>query len=108
MALAAADLAVGRSGGSVFELAAQGLPSLLVPYPLATGDHQRANARWLEQGGAAVVVDDAELDGEPASRERRRVAWRCAAPGGDGRRGTGARETRRGGAVARLTLEAAR
>jgi UDP-N-acetylglucosamine--N-acetylmuramyl-(pentapeptide) pyrophosphoryl-undecaprenol N-acetylglucosamine transferase len=62
-AYAAADLAAARSGGSVFELAAAGLPSILVPYPHATADHQTGNARWLEQGGAAIVVPDSELDG---------------------------------------------
>ena len=57
-ALAAADLAVARSGGSVFELAAAGLPSILVPYPHATADHQAGNARYMEDAGAAVVVPD--------------------------------------------------
>jgi UDP-N-acetylglucosamine--N-acetylmuramyl-(pentapeptide) pyrophosphoryl-undecaprenol N-acetylglucosamine transferase len=60
-ALAAADLAVARSGGSIFELAQYGLPAVLVPYPHATADHQSANARWMEQGGAAVVVADDDL-----------------------------------------------
>jgi UDP-N-acetylglucosamine--N-acetylmuramyl-(pentapeptide) pyrophosphoryl-undecaprenol N-acetylglucosamine transferase len=63
-ALAAADLAVARAGGSVFELAAAGLPSILVPYPHATADHQAGNARWMADGGAAIVIADAELDGE--------------------------------------------
>src|SRR5436305_2393041 len=61
-AYAAVDLAVARAGGSVFELAAAGLPSLLVPYPHATADHQTKNARWMAEGGAAVVVPDRELD----------------------------------------------
>ena len=60
-ALACADLAVARAGGSIFELAQHGLPALLVPYPHATADHQSANARWMQAGGAAVVVADAEL-----------------------------------------------
>jgi UDP-N-acetylglucosamine--N-acetylmuramyl-(pentapeptide) pyrophosphoryl-undecaprenol N-acetylglucosamine transferase len=68
-ALAAADLAVGRSGGSVFELAAAGLPSILVPYPHATADHQTLNARHMVAAGAAVVVPDAELDGPRLARE---------------------------------------
>lgn len=61
-ALAAADLVVARSGGSVFELAAHGLPAILVPYPHASADHQSANARWMSQAGAAVTIADAELD----------------------------------------------
>ena len=68
-ALAAADLAVARSGGSVFEVAAAGVPSILVPYPHATADHQTSNARHIGAGGAAVVVPDAELDGPRLARE---------------------------------------
>jgi UDP-N-acetylglucosamine--N-acetylmuramyl-(pentapeptide) pyrophosphoryl-undecaprenol N-acetylglucosamine transferase len=60
-ALLASDLVVARSGGSVFEIAAHGRPSVLIPYPYATADHQTANARYLEQAGAAVVIPDAEL-----------------------------------------------
>ncbi len=60
-ALLAADLVVARAGGSILEVAAYGLPAILVPYPHATGDHQTANARWMERAGAAVVVRDAAL-----------------------------------------------
>ena len=63
-AMAAADLVVARSGGSVAELAALGKPAILVPYPYATADHQRKNARWMVGGGAALLVDDAELGGD--------------------------------------------
>jgi UDP-N-acetylglucosamine--N-acetylmuramyl-(pentapeptide) pyrophosphoryl-undecaprenol N-acetylglucosamine transferase len=62
--LAASDLVLARSGASVFELAAAGRPAILVPYPYATGRHQHANAEWMESAGAAVVVEDSELDGE--------------------------------------------
>ena len=81
-ALAAADLAVARAGGSVFELAQYGLPSLLIPYPHASGNHQAANARWMEQAGAATVLADealtperlrAEVDALVADDARRRA-----------------------------------
>jgi UDP-N-acetylglucosamine--N-acetylmuramyl-(pentapeptide) pyrophosphoryl-undecaprenol N-acetylglucosamine transferase len=62
-ALAACDLVVARAGGSVFELTAAGRPAILVPYPYASARHQHANARWMEAAGAAVVVEDAEIDG---------------------------------------------
>ncbi|HEU0335700.1 MAG TPA: glycosyltransferase [Gaiellaceae bacterium] len=64
--LAAADLALSRAGGTVWELAAAGLPAVLVPYPHATADHQLLNARHFERGGGAVVVPDAELGRVPA------------------------------------------
>lgn len=58
-ALAIADLAVGRSGGGVAELAACGVPSILVPYPFATENHQEENARELVATGAAeILLDD--------------------------------------------------
>jgi len=64
-ALAAPDLAVSRAGGTVWELAAAGTPSVLVPYPHATGDHQTLNARHFERGGGAIVVPEPELDRVP-------------------------------------------
>jgi UDP-N-acetylglucosamine--N-acetylmuramyl-(pentapeptide) pyrophosphoryl-undecaprenol N-acetylglucosamine transferase len=57
-ALGAADLIVSRAGGSVWEIAAAGKPAILVPYPEATADHQRANAEHFERAGGAVVVLD--------------------------------------------------
>jgi UDP-N-acetylglucosamine--N-acetylmuramyl-(pentapeptide) pyrophosphoryl-undecaprenol N-acetylglucosamine transferase len=60
--LAASDLILGRSGGSVFEFTAAGRPAVLVPYPYATADHQRMNAKWMERAGAATIVDDDALD----------------------------------------------
>jgi UDP-N-acetylglucosamine--N-acetylmuramyl-(pentapeptide) pyrophosphoryl-undecaprenol N-acetylglucosamine transferase len=59
-ALGAADLVVSRAGGTVWEVAAAGKPAILVPYPHATGDHQRANARYFVDAGGARIVDDAD------------------------------------------------
>lgn len=70
LALTAADVGVFRSGSSMcFEIAAVGLPSVLVPSPHVTGDHQAGNARALAEAGAAVVVPDAELSAERLDAE---------------------------------------
>ena len=59
---AAAALVVGRAGGgTVTELAALGLPSVLIPLPGARGDEQTANARVLADAGAAVLLPEREL-----------------------------------------------
>jgi len=63
-AIVACDLAVSRSGGSIWELAAAGRPSVLIPYPHATADHQTLNARYLADAGAAVVIADGDLTPE--------------------------------------------
>ncbi len=91
-AMAAADLVVARSGGSVAELAALGKPAILVPYPYATADHQRKNAREMVANGAALLVADAELDGERLKRlvvdllgDRARLAGMAAASAALGR-----------------------
>jgi UDP-N-acetylglucosamine--N-acetylmuramyl-(pentapeptide) pyrophosphoryl-undecaprenol N-acetylglucosamine transferase len=60
-----ADVALCRAGAlTVAELAMAGLPALLVPYPFAADDHQRANARALEAAGAARLLDPARFDGK--------------------------------------------
>jgi UDP-N-acetylglucosamine--N-acetylmuramyl-(pentapeptide) pyrophosphoryl-undecaprenol N-acetylglucosamine transferase len=64
-ALSAIDLALSRAGGTVWELAAAGLPAILVPYPFATGNHQALNARHFAEGGGAIVVPEAELERVP-------------------------------------------
>jgi UDP-N-acetylglucosamine--N-acetylmuramyl-(pentapeptide) pyrophosphoryl-undecaprenol N-acetylglucosamine transferase len=61
-AYAAADLALCRAGGTtIAELAACGLPAVLVPYPHAADDHQRANARAAARQGGALVMEEAAL-----------------------------------------------
>ncbi len=60
-----ADIGLCRAGAlTVAELALAGLPSLLVPYPHAADDHQRANARALEASGAGRLLDPAHFDGK--------------------------------------------
>ena len=67
---AGADLVLCRAGAtSVTEIAAVGIPSILVPLPNSPGDHQAANARVLADAGAAVLVADGDLDGERLARE---------------------------------------
>ncbi|WP_321971974.1 undecaprenyldiphospho-muramoylpentapeptide beta-N-acetylglucosaminyltransferase [Paratractidigestivibacter sp.] len=60
--LAAADLVLSRAGASsIAEIAAVGVPSVLVPYPYATADHQTTNAKFLVDAGAAVLFADDEV-----------------------------------------------
>jgi UDP-N-acetylglucosamine--N-acetylmuramyl-(pentapeptide) pyrophosphoryl-undecaprenol N-acetylglucosamine transferase len=64
-AYAWSDLALCRAGAStIFELAATGTPSVLVPFPFAAHDHQRVNAEHLADLGAAALLDQAELSAE--------------------------------------------
>jgi UDP-N-acetylglucosamine--N-acetylmuramyl-(pentapeptide) pyrophosphoryl-undecaprenol N-acetylglucosamine transferase len=68
-ALVASDLVVARAGGSLFEIAAQGRPAILVPYPHASADHQSANADWMSRAGAATVIEDSRLTAASLARE---------------------------------------
>lgn len=69
-AYAWADVVVCRSGAlTVAELAAAGLPALLVPYPFAVDDHQRANGQYLVAAGAARLIDQQELTAERLAHE---------------------------------------
>ncbi len=65
VAYGAADVALARAGGSVWELAAAGLPAVLVPGAFATGRHQDKNARWFAEAGGAVVVPEAQAARAP-------------------------------------------
>ena len=68
--LAAADLVLSRSGASsVAEIAALAVPSVLVPYPHATADHQTTNARYLVDAGAGVLCTDADIDAPAFAEE---------------------------------------
>lgn len=92
--LAAADVAVCRSGGStVAELAVVGLGAVMVPLPIAPGDHQRANALALVRNGGGVLLDDANCtpdglgavlgplcDDRAALADMAAAAWRLGRP----------------------------
>jgi len=106
--LAAADLVVARSGGSIFEVVAAGRPAVLIPYPFATADHQSANAEWMRAAGAASVFADAELSAE---RLRAEVAAVLGDPARLGAMAAAARGLARPDAARRIAdevLEAAR
>jgi UDP-N-acetylglucosamine--N-acetylmuramyl-(pentapeptide) pyrophosphoryl-undecaprenol N-acetylglucosamine transferase len=71
--MVATDLVVGRAGSSTCaEVTATGTAAILVPYPYA-GSHQSANAAWLGDQGAAVVIDDAALSADRLITEARRL-----------------------------------
>ncbi|MDR0747324.1 MAG: undecaprenyldiphospho-muramoylpentapeptide beta-N-acetylglucosaminyltransferase [Helicobacteraceae bacterium] len=60
-----ADLAIARAGaGTLFELTANGLPALFVPYPHAAGNHQMKNAKYLSDRGLGWCVEQSRLTPE--------------------------------------------
>lgn len=60
-----ATLVIGRSGANIVtELAALGIPAILIPIPWVTQDEQTKNARVLEAGGSALILREAELTGK--------------------------------------------
>jgi len=73
-ALAAADIAVSRAGAmATSELAAWGVPSVLVPLPTAAADHQTHNARALASAGAATMLPETRLSADTLWREISRL-----------------------------------
>jgi len=64
LALAAADFIVSRAGAATLsEIKARGMASVLIPYPYAAEDHQYKNAKAMSDAGAAVLIEDKELNG---------------------------------------------
>ena len=98
---AEARVMVSRAGGMTAELAAVGMPSVLVPLPGAPGDHQTANALVFAAGGRRRRGARRRARGRPARRSARRPARRPVARGGDERRRTPSRATGRDGALRR-------
>jgi len=107
-ALAAADLVVSRSGGSIAELALVGRAAILVPLPIAPYDHQAANAQVLVRAGAAIMLRDHEVTAERLAKE---IDALLAEPGRLERMGEAARTVAHPDAadrVADLVMEHAR
>lgn len=72
LAYSAADLIVTRAGaGTLTEIATFGLPSILIPYPYAAGDHQAHNATVFERAGAARMILQSELGAHHAEKGER-------------------------------------
>jgi UDP-N-acetylglucosamine--N-acetylmuramyl-(pentapeptide) pyrophosphoryl-undecaprenol N-acetylglucosamine transferase len=70
--VADADLIVCRAGATTLaELTAAGRTAILIPFPHATDDHQRANAKTIEAAGAAMTIDEQDLTGERLAAELR-------------------------------------
>jgi len=65
----ASNIVVCRSGSTVAEIAAIGLPSVLIPYPYAFADHQSANAKVLAERQAAILLPQSALAGERLAQE---------------------------------------
>ncbi len=62
-AYAASDLAVCRAGATTLaEITARGIPAILIPYPYSAEAHQEKNAAWLQDNGAGVMIQDAEVN----------------------------------------------
>src|SRR5690606_17681333 len=65
-----ADFVVARAGAlTIAELAAAGLPAVLVPYPYAIDDHQSRNAEWFTGAGAGIAIAERDLDAERLAKE---------------------------------------
>ncbi|MCX7603586.1 MAG: undecaprenyldiphospho-muramoylpentapeptide beta-N-acetylglucosaminyltransferase [Bryobacteraceae bacterium] len=98
-AYAQAHLVVSRAGaGAVAELAAAGMPSILVPFPHAADNHQFHNAEAMRRAGAAVLLEEARLSGQALYEEAARLA---SSPGELERMSRAARALARPGAARR-------
>ena len=109
-----ADLAISRAGAStIAEIAAAGLPSLLVPLASAAGDHQSANARAVAGAGAAVWTRESDWNLEELAEQltavlAQRSRWEAMAGAARGLAAPDAAERIAADAARLLTARAAR
>ena len=73
MAAGAATIIISRGGSTIFEIAAWGVPSIIVPITLTNGDHQRKNAFSYAHVGACNVVEEANMTANILSSEIERI-----------------------------------
>ena len=92
--LADAHLFIGRAGAStIAELTAVGRPAILIPLPIATDDHQAANARELAKAGGARVIRQERFNAKELAKQIKALAdnpqglgraahaaWNCGRP----------------------------
>ncbi len=73
MAAGAADLVVSRAGSAIFEIAAWGVPSIIIPITDSNGDHQRKNAFSYARNGACLVIEENNLTANILISEIQRI-----------------------------------
>lgn len=73
MAAGAANVVVTRSGSTLFEIAAWGIPAIIVPITDSIGNHQRLDAYAYAQSGAGVVIEESNLEPHVLESEIERI-----------------------------------
>ncbi len=73
MAAGVADIIVSRAGSTIFEIAAWGVPSIIIPITDSSGDHQRHNAFEYARSGAAIVIEEKNLSSHILASEIKRL-----------------------------------
>lgn len=74
--MGASDLVISRAGATtIAEISASGTPSILIPFPYATGDHQRFNAQAVEDAGAGIMIEDKDLTGQVLCDAVDKIFW---------------------------------
>ncbi len=73
MSAGCASVVISRGGGTIFEIACWGLPSIIVPITNSNGDHQRKNAYNYAREGAAVVIEESNLSPQIIANEIDRI-----------------------------------
>ncbi|MBM2817749.1 MAG: UDP-N-acetylglucosamine--N-acetylmuramyl-(pentapeptide) pyrophosphoryl-UDP N-acetylglucosamine [Parcubacteria group bacterium] len=73
MSAGVADLVISRAGSTIFEIAAWGIPSIIIPITNSISDHQRNNAYSYARSGAAIVIEEFNLNANILVSETNRI-----------------------------------